>query len=249
LRQGTRTFGHLDLTAVLGTLRCARGHANGQRMPDARETLQQLWLKHAKGIGTETPSMSLLSQLVNAWSAPHRHYHSLRHLQECLQLLERWGRDEAARHEVGIALWFHDAVYDPRREDNEDRSARWAVTALKDLGVPEDKRRRVAKLIRATRHTVPSARARPGRIDGLDLMLDIDLAILGADRARFEEYERQVRLEYAHVGDEAFARARADFVEALLGVCPLYRTAVARSELEARARENLSRSMRALRGD
>ena len=66
-------------------------------------------------------------------------------------------------------------------------------------------------------------------------MLDIDLAILSTDRARFEEYERQLRLEYAHVAEEDFARARADFVEAMLRVSPLYRTEVARAELEARA--------------
>jgi predicted metal-dependent HD superfamily phosphohydrolase len=217
-------------------------------MHDARETLQQLWLKHARGIGIDRPTMSLLSQLVDAWSAPHRHYHSLRHLQECLQLLGRWGRDEPARHEVGIALWFHDAVYDPRRDDNEDKSAKWAVTALKDLGVSEAKRRRIAKLIRATRHSAPAASARATRVGGLALMLDIDLAILGADRARFEEYERQVRLEYAHVDGAAFARSRADFIETLLGASPLYRTEAARSELEPSARENLRRSLRALRG-
>ncbi len=200
------------------------------------------------GIGIEKPTMALLSQLVNAWSAPHRHYHSLRHLQECLQLLERWGRDEAARHEVGIALWFHDAVYDPLRDDNEDRSARWAVTALRDLGAQEDKRRRIGKMIRATKHSAQAADTRAARVDGLDLMLDIDLAILGADRARFEEYERQVRHEYAHVADEAFARSRADFIDGLLGVSPLYLTEIARAELESNARENLWRSLRALRG-
>lgn len=216
-------------------------------MHDARETLQQLWLKHAKGIGIDKPTMPLLSQLVTAWSTPPRHYHTLRHLQECLQLLERWGKDAAARHDVGIALWFHDAIYDPQRDDNEDKSARWAVKALKDLGVADEKVRRVGKLIRATRHLSPSATARAARVDGLDLMLDIDLAILGSDRARFEEYERQVRLEYGHVADEAFARSRADFVEALLGVSPLYRTEMARAELEARARDNLLRSLRTWR--
>jgi predicted metal-dependent HD superfamily phosphohydrolase len=212
-------------------------------MHDARETLQQLWLKHAKGIGIEKPTMPLLSQLVTAWSGPQRHYHSLRHLQECLQTLERWGKDAAARHEVGIALWFHDAVYDPRRDDNEDRSASWAVRALKEFGVSEDKRRAIGKLIRATRHVLPTAKARAAHIDGLDLMLDIDLAILGADRARFEKYERQLRHEYAHVPDETFARMRADFIDALLGASPLYRSEVARTELEARARHNLLRSL------
>lgn len=103
---------------------------------------------------------------------------------------------------------------------------------------------RAPTLIRATRYLSPIANAQADRFDGLDLMLDIDLAILGADRARFEEYERQVRLEYAHVPDEAFARARADFVEAMLGTSPLFRTELARAELEARARDNLQRSLR-----
>jgi predicted metal-dependent HD superfamily phosphohydrolase len=184
---------------------------------------------------------------VTAWAEPHRHYHSLRHLQECLQMLEHWGKDITVKHEVGMALWFHDAVYVPQREDNEEKSARWAVKALKAVGVADDKVRRIAKLIRATKHSAPSTKTRAARIDGLELMLDIDLAILGSDRARFEEYERQVRREYAHVPEEAFVQSRAEIVEAMLGSRPLYRTETARLELEARARENLLRSLHALR--
>jgi predicted metal-dependent HD superfamily phosphohydrolase len=211
----------------------------------SHETLQQLWLKHAKGIGVAKPSMPLLGELMAAWGAPERHYHSLRHLQECLQLLERWGKDSPARHEVGVALWFHDAVYDARRDDNEDRSARWATRALKTLDVSDETVRRVAKLVRATRHSAPPR----ARVDGLDLMLDIDFSILGADRARFEEYERQLRQEYAHLSDDEFARGRADFVASMLATSPLYRTQTARAEFEARARENLMRSLRTWRPD
>jgi len=96
------------------------------------ETLQQSWLKHAKGVGVEQPSMPLLSQLVIAWAEPHRHYHSLRHLQECLQTLEHWGKDNTARHEVGMALWFHDAVYDPEREDNEGQERKVGSQGAED---------------------------------------------------------------------------------------------------------------------
>ena len=184
---------------------------------------------------------------MTAWSEPQRRYHSLRHLQECLQTLESWGKDAAARHEIGTALWFHDAVYDPQRYDNEEKSAQWATKALKEIGVADDKVRRIGKLIHDTKHFSHTEKARAARVDGLDLMLDIDLAILGSDRARFEEYERQVRLEYAHVPDEAFARGRADFIEALLGANPLYRTEIARTELEASAHVNLLRSLRTWR--
>ena len=207
-------------------------------MREQHETLQQLWLRYAQGIGIASQTMPLLTQLTLAWSESHRHYHSLRHLQECLQRLEHWGLHSPVHHEVGVALWFHDAIYDTARHDNEERSARWAGRALKALGVDADVVRRIGRLVRATRH---DARAYTG--EGSDLMLDIDLSILGVDRARFEEYERQVRLEYGHVPDEAFARGRAAFVDSMLKRARIYRTEAGHRELEERARANLLRSL------
>jgi len=207
-------------------------------MGEGRETLQQLWLRYGKGLGVTSQSMPLLTRLILSWSEPNRHYHSLRHLQECLLLLERWGAHSPFHHHVGMALWFHDAIYDATRHNNEERSARWAYAALKALDVGSDDCRCIARLIRATRH---DGGAHEG--DDIDLMLDIDLAILGADRARFEEYERQVRLEYAHVDDAAFARRRARFVDSMLSREKIFRTEVARSELEVQARANLKRSI------
>ena len=66
-------------------------------------------------------------ELINAWAEPHRHYHDPRHLGECLALWVRW-RDGCERPgEVALALWFHDAVYDPRSGSNELNSAAWAA--------------------------------------------------------------------------------------------------------------------------
>ncbi|MBL8363405.1 MAG: hypothetical protein JNN18_23170 [Rubrivivax sp.] len=205
-------------------------------MPDRSDTLPQSWLKHANGIGITGQSMPLLSQLVARWSEPHRHCHTLRHLQECLQLLEEWGRAHPLRHEIGMALWFHDAIHDPARPDNEERSARLATRALGRAGADPERVRIVSRFVRATRH---GARTRSAQ--GAELMLDIDLAILGADRARFEAYERQVRAEYAHVPDDDFARGRAAFVDAMRERPRLFMTEPGQ-RLEARARENLQRS-------
>lgn len=205
-------------------------------MPDRTETLPQSWLKHSAGIGITGQSMPLLSRLIACWSEPHRHYHTLRHLQECLQLLEAWGRTHPLRHEIGVALWFHDAIYDPARSDNEERSARLATRTLTKVGADADQVRTVSRLVRSTRHG-----ARTRRVEGAELMLDIDLAILGSSRARFEEYERQVRAEFAHVPDDAFARGRADFIDSMRARPRLFLTEPGQ-RLEVRARENLQRS-------
>jgi predicted metal-dependent HD superfamily phosphohydrolase len=143
---------------------------------------------------------------------------------------------------VELALWFHDAVYDARRQDNEERSAGWAARSVLAAGCAEPVAQRVQALVLATR----------GHEDGGDpdaaLLLDIDLAILGAAPARFAEYERQVRAEYAHVPDAQFRAGRAAILAGFQARPHLYRTAPFRDALEQRARANIARSLAALQG-
>jgi predicted metal-dependent HD superfamily phosphohydrolase len=73
--------------------------------------------------------------LLAAWGEPHRHYHTADHLAACLIDLDRWrslARDPLV---VELALWFHDAVYDPKAHDNEERSATWAQRVCAGAGL------------------------------------------------------------------------------------------------------------------
>lgn len=106
---------------------------------------------------------------------------------------------------------------------------------------------RMGRSSRAARHKSATSTARAGCVGGLDLMLDIDLAILGVGRARLAACEHEVRLGYADVADDDFAQARAGFAHAMLGVSPLYRTGIPRAGLEAGARDKLQRSLRSSR--
>jgi predicted metal-dependent HD superfamily phosphohydrolase len=136
---------------------------------------------------------SLQTALLARYAEPHRAYHSRRHLDECLALFREFAHLAERPAEIEIALWFHDAIYDVHRHDNEALSADWARTAMLEAGAPADAAERVAALVLATRHSV--APATPDE----RLLVDIDLAILGAAPARFAEYEAQIRIEYAHV--------------------------------------------------
>lgn len=181
----------------------------------------------------------LMNQLLAAYSERHRHYHTLQHLRECLALFEAASPVATRPAEVELALWFHDAVYDPRASDNEARSADWVDAAVRAAGCDPAIAGRVAALVQATAHDTPPAVTGPD----VDLLLDIDLAILGSAPARFDESSRQIRAEYAHVPEETYRVRRSAFLQSLLARPALYRTEVFRVPLEEAARANLQRAL------
>lgn len=200
------------------------------------EALRASWTGAWRELGIAAPD-ALLAELQDRHGEPQRHYHTLQHLGECLCNLVRECGHAQRPAEIALALWFHDAVYDVRRHDNEQRSADWARRALLAAGVELETATRVHALVMATRHD-----AQPEGTDAR-LLIDIDLAILGAPPARFAEYERQIRVEYAHVAPEVFEPRRRDILGRFLARNPLYQTASVRARLEATARHNLRQAI------
>ena len=174
------------------------------------------------------------------YAEPHRAYHTTRHIEECLAHLDKT-RDRCRQPPlVELALWFHDAIYDTSKSDNEMRSAEWAVRELAAAGASPAICGTVRELILVTRHdAIPTS-------DDAQLVVDIDLSILGAPRDRFLEYEEQVRSEYAWVPLEVFRRERAKILRAFLSRPSIYTTPFFRSILEEPARENLAFSIERL---
>jgi predicted metal-dependent HD superfamily phosphohydrolase len=201
------------------------------------EALHANWTDAWRALGVESPGEALCTELQRRYGEPQRHYHTMQHLGECLAWFER--EKALAKHpgEVALALWFHDAIYDVHAHDNEARSADWARQALLEAGVDEAAAERVHALVMATRHdAVPEGR-------DAELLIDIDLSILGAERTRFDEYERQVHAEYAFVPDEVRLPRRRAILQRFLDRVAIYATPRMHAQLEARARANLQRSI------
>src|SRR5262245_33859408 len=98
------------------------------------------------------PATDLFDQVLARYDEPQRHYHTARHLDECFAQLDG-ARGLAERPaEVELALWFHDAIYEPKKTDNEALSAIWARTAAITAGLDRDAADRVEVLILCTRH-------------------------------------------------------------------------------------------------
>ena len=163
-------------------------------------------------------------------------------MDECFVSLDEARHLADKVHEVELALWFHDAVYEVRSQDNEEQSASWARDAAIQQGVASSVAERVHRLVLATKHN-----ATPTSPDAA-LLVDVDLVILGAAVERFDEYERQVRQEYSWVPGFLFRRKRREILEAFLARSQIYSTDHFRARYEVSARANLARSIERLGG-
>ena len=189
-----------------------------------------------------TAPAQLREHLLAAYAEPQRAYHTAQHLRECLALLHCVQDLAQVPAEVALALWFHDAVYDPRSGQNERRSADWLIAETRAAGLSEASISRMEALVMATCHAAAPA---PAEHDTA-VLLDIDLAILGAARQRFDEYEQQVRREYAHVAEPAYRQGRAAVLRQFLDRPRLYQTEPLFQQLERAARDNLQRALKQL---
>jgi predicted metal-dependent HD superfamily phosphohydrolase len=196
-----------------------------------RERFQAL----AQRVGAVGDASPLAERLLAAWTEPSRHYHDTTHLAECLALLDEALEAGAERDVAELALWFHDAVYDARANDSEERSARWLEVAGAELRLVPELVARAARLVRATAHA-----SNPHEDDALAaLVCDVDLAILGRERVRFLEFEDAVRDEYAHVWSLLFGLGRGRFLASLLERSRIFVTPWASARFEATARRNI----------
>ncbi|MEU4802940.1 HD domain-containing protein [Actinosynnema sp. NPDC023587] len=197
--------------------------------------LEALW---DKAVGVLGGRPGTAGDLAARYAEAHRGYHNAEHALAVVRDVELLAahRSPTDRAVLVLAALAHDVVYDGRPGDDERASAAWVVERLTAAGVPA---RPVADLVLATADHLAG--------DELTaLLVDADLAVLGADAERYERYRRAVRREYAHVPDEAWRHGRARVLRGLLERDPLYATAPARDRWEARARTNLAAELDSL---
>lgn len=186
-------------------------------------------------IGRAAPDIFVT--LMAAYQRSLRAYHNLDHISACLDEFDAPHQQSDDPDAIEAAIWFHDAVYDPRRSDNEQQSADMARRLLARCGASAAFCDRVETLILVTRHD-QLPQARDGR-----LIADIDLAILGKPPAVFDVYEQAIRKEYRHVSDEAFRAGRVKVLRRFLDRPRVYFTDDFFNRYETTARQNLQRSI------
>jgi predicted metal-dependent HD superfamily phosphohydrolase len=207
----------------------------------AREELVERWREACARARLRDPGEALLGAILAAYSEGHRRYHALAHLLYVLRRLDVLCSLLGLEHlplEVVFAAFYHDAVYDPKREDNEERSGLWAEADLRRMGATEEFVAEVGRLVRTTAGHAATD-------EGAALLHDADLGAWGESAAVHEAAAGGIREEYDFVPEEIFRRRRAEILESFLGQAIFL--VPGQREREARALRNLKGEIRSLR--
>jgi predicted metal-dependent HD superfamily phosphohydrolase len=172
---------------------------------------------------------AVFEDLSRRYAEPGRFYHTLEHIQSVLEVVDTLGPHARNGNAVRLAAWLHDVVYDSRASDNEERSAAYAERLCEQLGLPDGPR--AASLILKTKTHDAGADA------DAQVLLDADLAILGADEQAYRTYAGQIRQEYAWVPEPAYRAGRRQVLERFLTRPRIYHFL---GHLEEPARKNLA---------
>lgn len=206
-------------------------------MTDARDQFTQRWRGLSARLGFDPEqSENTLDFLLQRYSVPGRFYHTVTHINQMLGTFDELQGKFADGDAVLCAIFFHDAIYDPARKDNEEQSAIAAREHLTRLGMGGGERvDSICAMVRATQHH------RATGDQDTDLMLDIDMSILGAPIRQYMGYARNVRKEYlAAYTQEEYAYGRTLlFINPTLTAERVFITPEF-SHLEQQARENLA---------
>lgn len=204
----------------------------------SRERWTQLW----RAAGVQGDPTQWYERLATAYAEPHRDYHNQRHIAECLRQFDHVRNLCQDPLAVEFGIWFHDAIYDPKISDNEERSAELAARCLAEGQVEPAFSELVQQLVLVTKTHEPELGT------DLALMVDIDLAILGSPWARFSEYEQAIRREHVWVPDEIFGPKRVAILERFLARDRIYSSEWFQQNYEHQARANLQQSIHNLKG-
>jgi predicted metal-dependent HD superfamily phosphohydrolase len=202
--------------------------------------LEGEWLKDTARFSSAVTG-PILQNLLTRHAEPHRRYHGPEHLVSLFDLLSRHAPHIEPGSIPRLAVWWHDAIYDPTRKDNEDESANLAVRHLCRFALHSALLDQVCDLIAATKNHWD---ARPMG-DG-DYFLDADIAILGAPAGVYDRYAANVRIEYAWVPEAGYQAGRTAFLTSALVRPRLFRTEVFQDTYAKQARANMHRELASL---
>lgn len=188
----------------------------------------------------ESLMKELWTEIEKSYSSKSRHYHNLEHLKSLLKELNDVKGKIDNWNCLLFTLFYHDAVYNARRSDNEEKSAELAIKRMKQISVDTETIERCKLQIEVTKTHVKSEDT------DANYFTDADLSILGRDWATYTTYTENVRKEYSIYPDLVYKPGRKKVLQHFLSMDRIFKTDYFHKKFEAQAKENLQRELLSL---
>lgn len=157
-------------------------------------------------------SISTILKLEHAWNEPRRKYHNIDHLRQILEDLEKKRNFVLPIHREALILaaFFHDAIYIPGQQNNEDKSLQLFIRCFQ--GSDWNMAKKIGEMIECTKY-----RKRPVH-PLIRIFWDADNAMFfKGDLKGLIENEHKIRQEFNFVSNQEYKKKRVEFLKTCLG--------------------------------
>ena len=187
----------------------------------------------------ESYSIDCWSEIEKNYSSKSRHYHNLEHIINMLNELKKLESEIEDLDTLLFSIYYHDIIYKSTKSDNEHQSAllfekRIAETSFSHL-------EKCKTQIEATKEHKLS------KDFDINILLDLDLSVLGKSPEEYIEYSQNIRKEYSIYPDFMYKKGRKKVLEHFLEKGPIFKTAYFIDKYEQRAIDNLKRELLSLK--
>jgi predicted metal-dependent HD superfamily phosphohydrolase len=204
------------------------------------QRLKKRWLSLSVKNGVYFQA-SEFNDVCEKYTTPQRHYHTLKHINSCLNLFDKIKHEFKDSLAIELALWLHDVIYNPKKDNNEEMSSLYARELLSRVGAKDTLIENVSHLIAATKHPYPADTMEEKYI------IDIDLSILGTAMEEYDQYSAQIRKEYSYIPAFLYYRGRKKLLESFLSQNSVFNTEYFTHKFEHQARTNIKREISQLK--
>lgn len=190
---------------------------------------------------SEEKTLNWWKHIQSQYSESHRYYHTLNHLIDMFHLFNGHKTKMSEPDLVSLAIFFHDIIYDPKKNDNEERSADLFVQYTREccVNLKEDEISKVKDWILLTKtHQVKDVGS-----EDYHYFLDIDMAVLGRQEKGYKEYADQIREEYKHIPDKEYKTKRSKVLSNFCKRDRLYSTKEFFDNYDNQAKENMAKEI------
>jgi len=189
----------------------------------------------------EKQTQSFWLELKREYESKTRHYHNLSHILELLQFFHEFENKIIEKDIVLFAIFYHDIIYDVKKNNNEEKSAEIAKKRMNELNFSTEKINLCYGYIIATKlHKIEQ------KDSDLAYFLDFDLAILGKDWDDYLKYTGKIRKEFSIYPNILYRKGRKKALNSFLDSDRIYKTTDFFNKFEIQARKNIRKEINEL---